>query len=196
MPHQKISVERMHTWNLTEREIRQRVWLKLERATRDRHHEWRMPVLATIGKDGSPNARTVVLRHADARLQNLQFYTDRRSPKIAELTHQPAAILVFWSERLNWQLRVQVAMEVLTTGPQVDAVWERVSQSPAAGDYLCTGAPGDALPAGQAATSDATGMHHLAILVAQVQEIDWLEIGRAGHRRAAFAANTWEWRVP
>jgi pyridoxamine 5'-phosphate oxidase len=104
----------MHPLELTELEIRQRAWLELERATRDRHHEWRMPVLATIGKDGSPNARAVVLRHADAKLQNLQFYTDRRSPKIAELTHQPAAILVFWSERLNWQLRVQVSMEVLT----------------------------------------------------------------------------------
>lgn len=106
----------MHPLNLTELEIRQRIWVELERAVHDRHHEWRTPVLATIDKDGWPNARTVVLRHADAKLQNLQFYTDRRSPKIAELTHQPAAILVFWSKRLNWQLRVRVEMVVHTTG--------------------------------------------------------------------------------
>lgn len=87
-------------------------------------------------------------------------------------------------------------MGVQTAGSQVDAVWERVSQSAAAGDYLSMDAPGDALPSGQAVTSDETGMHHLAILVAQVHEIDWLELRSAGHRRAAFSANSWEWRVP
>lgn len=186
----------MHPLNLTEFEIRQRTWMELERAAQDRHHEWRTPVLATVGKDGTPNARTVVMRHADTKLQYLQFYTDRRSLKIAELIHQPTAMLVFWSICLSWQLRIKVAMEVQTSGSQVDAVWERVSQSAAAGDYLSTDAPGDALPAGQATTSDATGMHHLAILVAEVQEIDWLELRSTGHRRAAFSANTWEWRVP
>ncbi len=186
----------MHPLNLTDLEIRERVWAELERAVHDRHHEWRTPVLATVGKGGSPNARTVVLRHADAKLQSLHFYTDRRSPKIAELLHQPAALLVFWSKRLNWQLRVQAEMAVQTSGPQVDSVWERVSQSAASGDYLSVDAPGDALQAEQAVRSDATGMHHLAILVAQVQEIDWLELRRAGHRRAVFSANTWEWRVP
>ena len=54
----------MHPLNLTEFEIRERVWVELERAVHDRHHEWRTPALATVGKDGSPNARTVVLRHA------------------------------------------------------------------------------------------------------------------------------------
>ena len=134
----------MHPLNLTDLEIRERVWAELGRAVHDRHHEWRTPVLATVGKGGSPSARTVVLRHADAKLQNLHFYTDRRSPKTAELLHQPAALLVFWSKRLNWQLRVQAEMAVQTSGPQVDSVWERVSQSAAAGDYLSVGALGDA----------------------------------------------------
>ena len=186
----------MQPLNLTEPEIRQRTWMELERAAQDRHHEWRTPVLATVGKDGTPNARTVVLRGADARLQILQFYTDCRSPKIAELAQEPPAMLVFWSKHLNWQLRVRVAIEIQTTGPQVDAVWEQLSQSSAAGDYLSMDAPGEALPVGLAASSAAPGMHHLAILAAHVQEIDWLELRRAGHRRAAFGTNTWQWRVP
>ena len=57
----------MHPLNLTEFEIRERVWVELERAVHDRHHEWRTPALATVGKDGSPNARTVVRRHASDR---------------------------------------------------------------------------------------------------------------------------------
>jgi pyridoxine/pyridoxamine 5'-phosphate oxidase len=70
----------LHPLNLTEVEIRERTWIELDRAVHDRHHEWRTPVLATVGEDGKPNARTVVLRQADAKLQSLQFYTDRRSP--------------------------------------------------------------------------------------------------------------------
>ena len=186
----------MHPLNLTEPEIRQRAWMELGRAARDRHHEWRTPVLATVAQDGAPNARTVVMRHADAKLQSLQFFTDSRSLKTIELAHQPTAMLVFWSKRLSWQLRVRVAMEVQTTGAQVDAAWERVSQSAAAGDYLSMDAPGDAVTEGHKAISNPTAMHHLAILIAQVQEIDWLELRSGGHRRAAFSTNSWQWRVP
>ena len=186
----------MHPLNFTALEIRQRTWMELERAVQDRHHEWRTPVLATVDTEGTPNARTVVLRHADAQLQSLQFFTDGRSPKITELSHQPTAMLVFWSKRLNWQLRVRVQIAVQTTGPQVDAVWERLSQSAAAGDYLSADAPGDELPEGETAPANTKGMHHLAILVAQVQEVDWLELRREGHRRAVFGKDTWQWRVP
>ncbi|MCJ7798217.1 MAG: pyridoxamine 5'-phosphate oxidase family protein, partial [Polaromonas sp.] len=171
---------------MTEPEIRQRIWLELQRATQDRHHEWRTPVLATVGTDGAPQARTVVLRHAAATLARLQIYTDSRSPKVAELVAQPSASLVFWSKRLSWQLRVRAHMSVQTTGPEVEAVWARVSQSAAAGDYLSACAPGDALSDTQTGNLEQASTHHLAILTAQVQETDWLELTRSGHRRAVF----------
>jgi pyridoxine/pyridoxamine 5'-phosphate oxidase len=184
---------------LTEPEIRQRIWMELQRATQDRHHEWRTPMLATVGADGLPQARTVVLRQADPRLCKLQIYTDSRSPKVAELAAKPQAMLVFWSKRLSWQLRVQAVASVQHTGPEVDAVWTKVSQSAAAGDYLSARAPGDVLPAADAASAAEPGLqqpHHLAIVTAQVQEMDWLELARSGHRRAVFQAEAWQWRVP
>ncbi len=177
-------------------EIRQRVWMELSRAALDRHHEWRTPVLATLGIDGTPNARTVVLRHVDAHALTLGFYTDSRSPKIAELAAQPQATLLFWSTRLNWQLRVRVTVTVLTSGPQVEAVWAKVKQSHAAGDYLTALAPGDKLATCVPEPIDTNGLHHLALLNTQVQEMDWLELARSGHRRARMNAQTWEWLTP
>ena len=52
--------------------------------------EWRTPTLATqgIGEDG-PQARKVVLRHADAPLWTLRVYTDARSAKCSELAAKP-----------------------------------------------------------------------------------------------------------
>lgn len=183
----------------TETEIRQRIGIELQRATQDRHHAWRTPVLATVGTDGQPQARTVVLRQADTQLIQLQIYTDYRSPKVAELAAQPQAALTFWSARLGWQLRVRVRASVQQHGPEVDAVWAKVRQSAAAGDYLSARAPGDVLPTAESAVTDTSGLphtHHLAVVTAQIQEIDWLELGRSGHRRAVFSADRWAWRVP
>ncbi len=181
-------------------EIRLRIWQELVRATHDRHHEWRTLVLASAQLSGAPNARTVVLREADAKLGQLRMYTDSRSDKVAELTHQPNALLLFWSKRLSWQLRVRVSTMVHLTGPRVDSAWQRVRQSAAAGDYLSPSAPGTALSSApaSAATNSTTSIerHHLAVVEARVGAIDWLELGRGGHRRAQLGADTWEWLVP
>lgn len=186
-----------------EAEIRHQIWRNLQRATQDRNHEWRTPVLATVDVQGSPQARTVVLRHADSKLGVLQIYTDSRSPKVAELRATPAAFVVFWSKRLSWQLRVQALASVQQDGPDVDAVWGRVSQSAAAGDYLSVRAPGDILLSeGPQTRSDAASeveqkqAHQLAIITLQVQTMDWLELARTGHRRAVISADAWQWRVP
>lgn len=184
----------MKTTVQTPPEIRQRIWTELGRATQDRHHAWRTPALATIGQDGIPNARTVVLRETDANLAQLRFFTDGRSLKVAELAAQPCALVVFWSKRLSWQLRARVAISTHATGPVVEAVWDRVSQSAAAGDYLSACAPGTALVAPKDA--NLSNEHHLVVMSAQVQEIDWLELGKGGHRRARFSNETWEWLTP
>lgn len=195
-PIEEIPLE---TLLLTEPDIRHRIGIELQRATQDRHHEWRTPVLATVGADHTPQARTVVLRQADTQLSKLHIYTDNRSPKVAELLASSVAVLLFWSTRLSWQLRVRTLATVQHTGPEVDAVWARVSQSAAAGDYLSANAPGAAL---STTTSETTANrsesppHHLALITLQVQEIDWLELARSGHRRAVFSADRWEWRVP
>ena len=189
----------METPLLTETDIRLRIWMELQRAVNDRHHEWRTPVLATLGADGLPQARTVVLRQVHIQRGQLQIYTDRRSPKVAEMTVTPGVTLAFWSKRLGWQIRVQATTVVQHAGAEVNAVWAKVSQSPAAGDYLSALAPGELVGnpgvTSAAALNDAP-THHLAIVTAQVQSIDWLELARSGHRRALIEANSWSWRVP
>lgn len=173
--------------------IRHQIWKELGRASLDRHHAWRTPVVASVGADGAVNARTVVLRGVDAATGRLQIYTDARSAKVAELALSPHAMFVFWSPRLGWQLRVRVTVTTHTTGPEVAAVWERVRQSPSAGDYLAAKAPGTPL---DHSGMDASATPHLAVLAAQVLEIDWLELDREGHRRARLTQDTWEWLTP
>jgi pyridoxamine 5'-phosphate oxidase len=178
----------------TPSEIRHRIWTELERAAQDRHHDWRTPVFATTTRDGLPDARTVVLREVDTNSAQLRFYADGRSPKISQLSDQPHAVLVFWSKHLNWQLRVRLSVTTHTSGPLVESAWARVSQLAAARDYLTLGAPGTPLTAETPTT--VTHPHHLVVLCAVVLDIDWLELGRSGHRRAKLGSDTWDWLTP
>ena len=191
----------MNTIFQTPEEIRQHIWKELGRATHDRHHSWRTPVLATATDDGYVNARTVVLRRVDALDQVLEIYTDHRSSKVAELTAQPLAYLVFWSPRLHWQLRVRAKWSVHTTGADVASRWQAVRQTRSAGDYMSNLHPGASLPEdGSGAQGDAftrnIDENYFAILQAHVVEIDWLELGRQQHRRAKLIGETWQWLNP
>lgn len=189
----------------TPEEIRQQIWKELGRATQDRHHAWRTPVLATSDQDGWVNARTVVLRKVSAngneRSGTLEIYTDSRSPKVPELANRPDACFVFWSTRLGWQLRVRAEVSIQTDGPYVESLWQSVRQTRAAGDYLGILPPGVALSSEQnladaASASDDTVGGYFAVLTAQVTEIDWLELAREKHRRAKMVGDGWEWLKP
>ncbi|MFY9780312.1 MAG: pyridoxamine 5'-phosphate oxidase [Candidatus Baltobacteraceae bacterium] len=65
--------------------------------------------LATIGLDGRPSARTVLLRDCDER--GLTFFTNYESRKGRELEAHPAATLVFWWGVLQRQVRVDGPVE-------------------------------------------------------------------------------------
>jgi pyridoxamine 5'-phosphate oxidase len=181
--------------------LQTRLWQELTRAPHDRHHEWRTPVLATQGMAQSgPQARTVVLRQANAAAWTVCVYTDARSPKCAELVAQPLSQLTFWSTRLNWQLRVSAHATVAFDGEQVNAAWERVRQSRASADYLSALAPGqlqspNTLP--ETGLPDAVQTHHLAILNFKVISMDWLALSKDGHRRARLMpTGEIAWLVP
>ncbi len=181
-------------------EIRAACWRELARATLDRHHEWRTPVLATVDA-GLPDARTVVLREVEAEAQRLVIYSDSRAAKRRQLQAQPQALLVLWSKRLGWQLRVRVRVDMHTEGLAASSRWATLRASPAARDYLAPLAPGAELPEGQDLFPPEGGTaterrEHFAVLIATVQTMDWLELHRQGHRRAAFDAQGARWLVP
>jgi pyridoxamine 5'-phosphate oxidase len=85
-----------------------RVWL--EAALSDKSFvEPNAMTLATLGLDGRPSARTVLLRECDER--GLTFFTNYDSRKGRELEAHPFATLVFWWGALQRQIRVDGAVE-------------------------------------------------------------------------------------
>lgn len=65
--------------------------------------------LATVGADGAPNCRMVLLKEADER--GFVFYTDYRSRKGEEIAANARATLVFWWAPLERQVRIAGRVE-------------------------------------------------------------------------------------
>ncbi len=166
--------------------IQQACWRELAACTRDKAHAWRVLALATRDGDAA-DLRSVVLREVDAAAHTLVFFTDARSPKVAQISAQPQAMLLAWSAALGWQLRLRVRLAVQTSGLAVSSRWARLKLSPAAQDYLSPLPPGATLD-GPPHTPERDSRSHFAVVTAQVQAMDWLELHAQGHRRALFPA--------
>jgi pyridoxamine 5'-phosphate oxidase len=65
--------------------------------------------LATVGADGAPSVRIVLLKSVDER--GFVFYTNLNSRKGRELTATPRAALCFYGPALDTQIRIEGTVE-------------------------------------------------------------------------------------
>lgn len=61
-------------------------------------------IVSTVGKDGTPSSRTVLLKGADE--SGLVFFTNYDSQKGREIAHNPAVALLFYWPSLERQVRI------------------------------------------------------------------------------------------
>jgi pyridoxamine 5'-phosphate oxidase len=78
-------------------------WQELHQQVRDESAD--AVVLSSVGRDGQPSSRVVLLRAFDAR--GFVFYTNLQSRKGEELLARPAAALTFFWPQLERQVRVE-----------------------------------------------------------------------------------------
>lgn len=78
--------------------------------------------LATVGTDGAPDARMVLLKEID-EAGRFVFYTNRESAKGEQIAARPDAALVFWWEPLERQVRVRGGVSQ-TTEEETRAYYE------------------------------------------------------------------------
>jgi hypothetical protein len=164
--------------------IEARVWQELANTAINRSHGWRVASLATLDANGEADARSVVIREVDVERHELVFFTDARSPKVAQFAANPKGTLVMWSGELGWQLRLKVMLRVETAGLAVSSRWARLKMTPATYDYLSPLPPGTPLEHPQ---PERGTRGHFAVVTAEVVSIDWLCLRDEGQRRALFA---------
>lgn len=178
-PSNTAELERLHA----------EIWARLNRATNDRRSQLRWVNLATIGLDGSPQVRTVILRRVLARQRALQFHTDRRSEKFAELTLDGRLALHFHDRKAGEQIRI-TGLGAVASNEQASQVWASIHRA-GRETYLQAEAPGSLLinPFTSEETSKLApdeGSAYFAVIEVAAIEIDCLKLGGSAHRRAKF----------
>ncbi len=173
-------------------------WRLLARGVADRRAALHTVQLATLGLDGAPRLRTVVLRGVDPAAGTLRVHTDARSSKVAELAAEPRVELHGYDARAKIQLRLRGLAEVHAAGPVADAAWAATGQGSRA-SYRAPVPPGSPITApvdGEPVAGDGpeAGREAFRAITVTVARLEWLYLAARGHRRAAFLRDGDGWR--
>ncbi len=153
--------------------------------------------LATVGLDGAPKVRSVILRSADAERGAVSFFTDLRSAKVQEMRHEPRVSLIGYDAEAGFQVRLEGRATIDAEGPEKALAWAACRSHTRAlfRHPLPSGTP-IAAPAEDASgdDGDSDGEGHFALVVVSVIRIDWLDVSGPLHLRAQFQRDGSGWR--
>ena len=167
-------------------------WRRLEDAVRDRRSALHNPTLVTLGLDGAPRARTVVLRAVEASRGELRVHTDIRSAKVEELARDGRASLHVYDAEARLQLRLKGRAVVERDGPAADAAWAE-AQPMSRLTYRVEPGPGAVIPAAhaydggaEASDGESRGRWNFAVVIVTAESLETLSLAHDGHVRARF----------
>ncbi len=180
-------------------------WACLARGVKDRRSPFHSPTIATLGLDGRPRMRTVVLRAVCLETRQLRFHTDQRGLKSAEIRNDSRVGVHVYDGRGKFQLRAEGIAHLHEDDALARAAWEEsrlMSQAcyatqPAPGTRI--GVPG-AFDLPEDAAAIAAGAPNFSVVSICLTEIETLYLDHAGHRRARFVLDDDDqqasWLVP
>jgi pyridoxamine 5'-phosphate oxidase len=170
-------------------------WSRLTGGVRDRRSPFHTPAIATIGLDGRPRMRTVVLRGADAGQGLLRFHTDLRGGKVAEIHREPRLALHAYDPRAKFQIRAEGRASVHVDDSVADHAWD-ASKPMSRACYATEPEPGAPLESVEdfKIPSDEedidAGRANFCVVVLRVMTLETLYLDHAGHRRALFTSGS------
>jgi len=173
-----------------------RLWSCLESGGGTQRSPFTMVQAATLGLDGAPKVRTIVLRQVSRADRLLEFHTDARSEKVAELRRDPRIAVVANDLDALVQIRAQGVASICDDEAQRRAIWQS-SRPHTLLLYRAPLRPGTPIESPEEAhvtpsPDDAPtddGYRNFCLVHVTVTRLDWLELARAGHRRAIFDLN-------
>lgn len=174
----------------------------LNDAASNRKSPMHTPVVATADAD----VRIMVLRAFDETTWTLRFHTDGRAPKVDVIGEAAPVGVLFYDRDEKVQLRCRGRANIETASQNADEAWD-ASDTYARRCYLgkppgCSSdGPTSGLPAwveGKRPTEEqlAPVRKNFAVLIVELQSVDWYHLANDGHRRARFVAGEGEWLTP
>jgi pyridoxine/pyridoxamine 5'-phosphate oxidase len=176
-------------------ELIELAWALLDDGVSRRNAAFHTPVLATLAEHGA-DARTVVLRAADAHTREVICHTDARSPKVVQLTDNPGVTWVFYDPQQKIQLRLRGPVTLYDNDELATRRWHASAPS----SRLCyANSPGPGARIEQPESVNALNEQHayrnFQVISCQVQHLDFLFLSSNHHRRAHFSWRDGSWQA-
>ncbi len=192
-------------------EIERYAWSLLENGSRSPKEAFYTGTFGTVTESGI-SLRTVVLRGASPEERITICYSDERAGKVEEIRHRDAVSWLFWDEGTKVQLRLNGRATVHSGDSLTAEHWDRTTPGNRR-SYLALPAPGSVQPVATSGLPEgldsrqpteeegAAGRENFAVIVTKVDRLEWLWLGKGGHRRAGFryegnACTGASWLVP
>ncbi|MCH2216050.1 MAG: pyridoxamine 5'-phosphate oxidase family protein [Flavobacteriales bacterium] len=159
---------------------------QLVRGMQKRNHPFREVAMATAGV--LPNARMVILRKVEQDPFRVFIYTDYRSDKIEELTHNLKATFLFWHPSAKFQLKLMTEVTIHHKDEMALILYSQQGKHSKA-SYNTLKAPGAEINfqknPGFELRKDFVP-DDFAVLACEVIEMEALQLSREGHIRTRF----------
>jgi pyridoxamine 5'-phosphate oxidase len=186
---------------MNQQELLSKIFAMLGRGVADRKSPMHTPTIATIGLDGSPQARVVVFRKFLHDEQTLLFHTDLRSPKILELEYDKRISWLFYHPAEKMQFRISGKITIHSGAndalklKQWQSTWNfgRRCYMGAAPSQIVenatSGMPEEIIDREPTTEESEIGFANFAVITTKIKMIDCLELYVKGHHRSLF---TWD----
>ena len=192
-------------------EIFEDIKKNLIRGVKDRKHTFHTPVFCNIGDQKAIESRVVVLREFDSNNMILNFHTDFRSPKIADLMQNNNSLFVFYDQKLKVQLRIKTISSINNQNIITEKMWERTKlvsrkcyltqKSPSSVTSLPEDGIDDTLKGKEPTLEESEkGYKNFTVVQNKIYQIDWLYLAASGHRRLKIILKdsipSFNWIIP
>jgi len=189
-------------------EIKKKIWMMLDDAVTNRSSPFRIPVFI-CGNQSDFDGRIVVLRKSDKKNNLLQYHTDIRSDKIAQLKLNKNAVMIFYDKEEKIQVRLKVECVINHNNKIAKESWSK-TQHISRKCYLVDQGPGtksDVPTSGLKPELDnfeftmeqsEEGYKNFTVIQCNIKSMEWLYLAAKGHRRARFdlVLNQETWLTP
>ena len=180
--------------------ILSKIFAMLTRGVADRKSPFHTPTIATVGIDGNPQARVIVVRKFLPDERILLFHTDLRSPKIVEIERNKQIAWLFYHPSEKLQVRISGKAKIhfdendVLKLKQWQGTWNfgrRCYMGKAPSQFAQNATSGllEAIAEVEPTTEESeAGFPNFAVISTKINSIDYLELHAKGHRRSLF---TW-----
>jgi len=189
-------------------EIKNKIWLMLDNAIKDRASPFRIPVFV-CGNQDDFDGRIVVLRKSDQSNNLIQYHSDIRSNKITKLKANKNAAMLFYDKEEKIQVRLKVECIVNHDNDITKQSWLKTGHM-SRKCYLVDNGPGtesNTPTSGLKPELDnfeftmeqsEVGYKNFTVIKCKIKSMEWLYLAAKGHRRAKFdlVNNKEHWLVP